>query len=145
MQDKDGSLLDAQSAEGAADLVAVGQVATTVGGGRLDGDHRNRCLEASPGPELIDGRVDHQTMDPGVEAIGVAQTGKTLPRPYEGFLDGVFCKVHVPDDQARDGVEAIDRALDEDVEGVPIASGRLRDDGRMRHSGFRLSWDEPDR
>ena len=51
----------------------------------------------APDPaRLIDAGADQQPMEPGVEAIGVAERGQVTPGPDERVLDGVLGLVARP-------------------------------------------------
>ena len=104
------------------DLVPVGR-------GRLGVGHRQGVdlgkhdLDASAlgGPELIAAGVEEQPVQPGLEAIGVAQGGQVPPAADERLLDGVLGAIGVPQDESRGGVHAADRGACQHGEGVMIA------------------------
>ena len=97
VKDDDGALLRVEAADAALDLVPVGR-------GRLGVRHRGGIdlgeldLDApSLGcPELIAAGVEEQPVEPGIEAVGVAQRGEVPPAPDERLLDGVLGAVGVP-------------------------------------------------
>ena len=85
MKDDDGPLLRLEPAEAAFELVAVGDRPTSASstdgesiGGELDVD----AMAPEPA-RLIDAGADQQPVEPGVEAIGVAQRGQVTPGPDE--------------------------------------------------------------
>src|SRR5262245_7464779 len=63
-------------------------------------------------------------MEPGLEAIDIAQGWKIPPAPDERLLDGVLRPVGVTEDEARCGIQPADRGAREHGEGVMIALPR---------------------
>lgn len=60
-------------------------------------------------------------MQPGVEAIEVAQSGQVPPAADERLLDGVLRAVWVLEDESGRGVQSTDRGACQHGEGVMIA------------------------
>ena len=87
--------------------------------GKLDLD-----ASALGGPELIAAGVEEEPVEPGVEAIGVAQGGQVPPAPDERLLDGVLGAVRVLQDESSRGVQPADRGACQHGEGVMIALPR---------------------
>ena len=73
---------------------------------------------------FVDRGVDEQSVQPGVEAIAVAEIRQVAPGPNQGFLDGVTRELGIPQDQAGRRVQARPRCADERTEGLSIAVGR---------------------
>ena len=71
---------------------------------------------------LIDAGAVEQPVEPGVEAIGVAQCGQVTPGADERLLDGVLGLVGIAQDEPGGGVQPEDRGAGERGEGVMIAS-----------------------
>ena len=63
-------------------------------------------------------------MEPGVEAIDVAQGGQVPPASDERLLDGVLGPVGSSKDESRGGVQSADRGACQHGEGVMIALPR---------------------
>ena len=68
--------------------------------------------------------VQEEPVEPGVEAVGVAQGGQVPPASDERLLDGVLGAVGVPEDESGGGVEPADRGACKHGEGVMIALPR---------------------
>ena len=76
----------------------------------------------APGrPELIAAGVEEEPVEPGVEAIGIAQGGQVPPAPDERLLDGVLRAVGVLQDESSRGVQPADRGACQHGKGVMIA------------------------
>ena len=125
VQDDDGAALLVEPAEDRVDLVAIGEapdMSATAGAwiGRelhLDGPPSTTAC-------LVDAGVDGQSMEPGVESVGIAKLREIPPRPDEAFLDRVACELRVPEDEAGGLVQPHDGRAGELGEGVMIASPR---------------------
>jgi MerR family transcriptional regulator, repressor of the yfmOP operon len=123
MKDDDGALFRVEMTDAALDLVSVG-------GSRLRVRHRQgmdlRELDldtpALGGPELIAAGVEEEPMQPGLEAIGIAQRREVPPASDERLLDGVLRAVGIPQDEPSRGVEPTDRGACQQRKGVMIAS-----------------------
>ena len=123
MKDDDGALLRVEVTDATLDLVSVGR-------SRLGVRYRERMdlgkldLDASAldGPELIAAGVEEEPVQPGVEAIGIAQRGQVPPASDERLLDGVLRTVWVPQDEPSRGVQPTDRGACQQRKGVMIAS-----------------------
>ena len=74
---------------------------------------------------LIDAGADEQPVEPGVEAVRVAQRGQVTPGSDERLLDGVLGLVGVPEDEPGGGIQAGDRGACQLGEGVMIAPSAL--------------------
>ena len=116
-------MVDAQVDEAALELVTLGDGDRCVGGipgrdrGELDLDR-----SSSVAARNIETGVDREPMDPGVEPIGIAEPGQVPPRPDERVLHRVAGQVLVAEDQASHGLETADRGVEEQGEGVMVAS-----------------------
>ena len=118
MQHEDGALLDPESPEAALQLVAVehaGQliVAGPVAQGHLADLHR---MPAAGLASLAVAAPDEHPMEPGVEAVGIAQRGQVAPRGDERLLRGVGGTIRVAQDQLRQPVQAADLLAGDHVE-----------------------------
>jgi hypothetical protein len=135
VEDEHGALVDGQSTKAPFKLVLVGDVAGVIAvGGRFggsDGDfHGAPALTSS---DVMAG-VDDQSMEPGIETIGVAQTAKVPPGSKVSVLDRVARELWVPEDEAGDGLQPRDGPVDEDGEGVMIAPACPFDEFPLVHS-----------
>ena len=66
--------------------------------------------------------IDGQLAKPGIEPVRVTQTGQVAPGPDEGVLDRVACELRVPEDETGGCVQPSQHWVDEQGEGVMIAS-----------------------
>jgi hypothetical protein len=102
----------------------------SVGGSRLGVGHRERMdlgkldldAPALGRPELIAAGVEEESVEPRVEAIGVAKARQVPPASDERLLDGVLRAVLVLQDESSRGVQPADRGTCQHGEGVMIAS-----------------------
>jgi hypothetical protein len=123
VQDNDRALSFVEVPKHPFDDIAIGESAGRVGDGRvmvkrdLDFDRT-----PSPAPRLIQAGVDRESMEPGVEPIGLTQPGQIPPGSEECVLDSVACELRVPEDQSSGLVQPHDSSASELGEGVVIAS-----------------------
>ena len=82
----------------------------------MSADHRR----ATPGLGVA--LVGQDPMEPGLEAIGIAERSKLAPGDDEGRLNGVLGQVGVAQDPARDRHAPIADHAGEGVEGLLVAS-----------------------
>ena len=121
---EDGPLLDGQAPEAALQLVAVGQVAWprrrvppgrgAAGGPRPSAGARRR--------DFVVAGVDQQALEPGVEAVGVAQAADVAPGADEALLDRVLAAVGVAQDPMRQREEPVVGGAREHVERLVVAA-----------------------
>ena len=135
VQDEHGSLVRTEATEAALELVAIGDVRGRVAGGRR---HDRRELDLD-GPALspadgVEGGVDGQSMQPGIEPFGITEARKVPPRSDVCILDSVSRELVVPDDQSSDGLQPRDGRLDERGEGVMIAACCSSDEFDLVHN-----------
>ena len=67
-------------------------------------------------------------MEPGVEAVGVADGANVQPGGHERLLDGIGRPVVAPQDQPRGSMQPIERTRGERREGVVVAVPRAKDE-----------------
>ena len=79
---------------------------------------------ASDPARLIDAGADEQPMEPGVEAVGIAERGQITPGADERVLDGVLGLVGIPEDEPGGAIQSGDRGACQLGEGVMIALPR---------------------
>ena len=92
------------------------------------------CRPASPPTHDVDAGPNEQSMEPGIEPVGVAQPRQVSPRGHQGVLDRVPRELAVSEDQSGRGVQPRDRRASEDGEGVVVAPLCLFDDSPLIHS-----------
>ena len=123
VKDHDRALSLAEVPEHPFDDVAIGEGAGRIGDGRvMDERHLDFDRAPAPAPRLIKTGVDRESMQPGVESIGLTQPGQIPPGPDECLLDGVACELRVPEDKTGGPVQPHDGGAGELGEGVVIAS-----------------------
>ena len=144
MEDEDGSLVGGQMAEGPLQLVPIGYETGLVADG-LGRDRRELDLDRpAPTPANgIEAGIDGQAMDPGVEAVGIAQAGQIAPRPDAGVLDRILREFLVPEDEASDRFEMGDGRADDQGEGIMIASACSFDEIPLVHGHPRARPNRP--
>ena len=111
-------LIDVEASEATLELIAVGEVdCETLVWARRGFRHRERIdldLQRSPAvaaTRFAIARVDQQSVEPRLEAIGIAQAGETLPGRYQGFLGRVLSPSFVTKDQPSDDEQAVSIAM----------------------------------
>ena len=124
-----GPMLEAERREGVLELVAIGDVR-----GRV----RIHALLAAQQPEvgaltsfapsLGMACVHEKPMHPGLESVGIPQLREAAPGRHEGMLGRVFREGGVAQDPARDGIEAVPDASDQQVERLLVAVHRQLDE-----------------
>ena len=78
-------------------------------------------------PVLLVAGIDHEAMEPDLEALGVSEPRELAPGEEECLLDGVLCSLDVPEDPIRDGVAAVAVQVDELGEGDLVTLPRPLD------------------
>jgi len=107
-QDEHGAVLDGELEKSSLQLVAVRELGEVVP--RLLTLHRKvRQLDGTPAStaDLVVAGVDEESVEPGVEGTGVAETPKLPPGLDDGVLDGIFRGIPIAKDPKRDRVEAV--------------------------------------
>ena len=130
VDDEDCALLGRQEAKGSLHLVAHGRltlgvvVASSVG--IFDVDLHD--LAALDPPCLRIAGVDEQTVEPGVESVGIANRADVQPGGQERVLDGIGRSVVTSQDQPCRSMQAIERTRGERGEGVVVAVSGAEDE-----------------
>ena len=121
-QDEHRPVLDGQLEEGSLQLVAVGDLCEVVTR-LLPIDREGRHLDRAPprAPGVVAAGVDEETVEPGVEGGGVAQTPQLPPGLDERVLDGILCGIPIAQDPPRDRVQAVVCGGREGIEGLAVA------------------------
>ena len=130
VDDEHGALLGGQAAKASLQLVAHGRLVLGVAKPTPDGGgHVDLHRVTLPGlPCLPIAGVDEQPMEPGVEAVGVADGANVQPGGHERLLDGIGRPVVAPQDQPRGSVQLIERARGQRREGVVVAVPGAKDE-----------------
>ena len=87
-------------------------------------DRRELDLDGSPSPaaRLVDAGIDGESIQPGIEPVGISKLREVPPGPDQPLLDRVACELRVPEDEAGGLVQPHDGRAGELGEGVMIAS-----------------------
>ena len=114
-----------QPAEAAIELVSVEEPAGLIGFGRIEGRQMHLAGASRAAlPGLAMALVDQQPMQPGLEAVRVAESSNVTPGGDERLLGRVLGRRFVVQDQPRDDQEATDRDARQLTERVVIAAHR---------------------
>jgi hypothetical protein len=134
MQDDDGSIPISEAAHDTVDQRPVGDLVGLIGQGRFD-DLDDAYLHgpSSPTAHQVETGIDGQSIDPGVEPIGIAQAPKVAPGPEETLLNGIARELTVAEDQPSGRVQPRDTPVNELGEGVMIAVSRPLDEPSLVH------------
>ena len=108
MEDEDGPLLRRQAPEAAVEGIAQDDVQGRVARGRsVDRQRPNIHAPAPRLPRFRVAGVDEDAVQPGVEALDLAEPREFPPGRDEGLLYGVLGPIDIAQDPMRDGVEPI--------------------------------------
>ena len=125
------------------DDLAIGQGARDVADGRpIDRVEFDLDDPSAPTAPKIEASVDGQSMEPGVEALGVTQPREIAPGSDECLLDRVAGQLRIPEDETGGTVQPRGGPAYEFGEGVMIASPRSLDESWLVHGrlGFGTPW-----
>ncbi len=134
MKNDDRPLLGLQPLECVIEQFAVGDRGGHVGDGRCV--HRQQLhLDRPPTTPAhhVDAGAEDEAVEPGLEAIGIAEAGQVPPRGEEAFLDRVSGELVVPKDEAGRGIQAPDERDGKVGKGVMIASPSPLDELSLVH------------
>ena len=108
VEHEQGALLRRQAAEAPLELVAVGDAQEVVGRGRdvhrQDAQVRDAATLAL---RLGEARADDEAVEPGVEAVRIAEPGQVTPGDDQRFLQGILGPIDVAEDPLGERVEAV--------------------------------------
>lgn len=134
MEDDDGPPFRGQTAEGLVEKITIGELGLGVSDGRMRqwGQlHLDDPATASAG--CVEARIHGQTVEPGIEPVRVAQSGKVSPSSNEGILDRISRELAIPEDEAGGSVQPRDGRDGKHREGVMIALLRSLDETSLVH------------
>ena len=136
MQDDQGALLRVEASEASLERIALVHGDRAVPDrGMVDGCQLDLERMSTVPARLVHAGVDEETMQPRVEALGVAERRQVAPGAHERLLGGVLAAFRVAQDEARERIEAWDRGTCQDGEGVMIAPPRLLHELQLLHCG----------
>ena len=109
------------------ELVAIRQGQEIVGRGRIvEREHVQVCDPAALPSGVGDADVREKSVDPGVEAVRIAEVRQVPPGDHQRVLQGILGPIDVPEDPIRDREQAIPARSDQVDERRLISSlGRL--------------------
>ena len=122
VQDEDRPLVDREPAEGALQLVAIGD-----GGAPIRASMARRPAAPGRSPTsaapagLVVAGVDEDPVDPGLEALGLPQVRQPPPGEDEGVLQRVLGEPRVAQDPVGDRVERVADLVHQDGERLSVA------------------------
>ena len=73
-------------------------------------------------------RVDEEPLEPGVEAVRIAETGQLAPGDHQRLLHGILGPSDVPEDPLGDRHEPVTVRPGQDGEGLPVTALGLLDE-----------------
>jgi hypothetical protein len=127
VEQQDRTLVDGQALEGAIERIRVGrrvaELGVTLGHWPIGGLHAfsRDFANAAPPSQALPAGVDRDPAEPGVEAIGIAQTRKLPPGEEERLLGRVLCIGLVAEDGEGRSKHDIDLSANEGIESRSVA------------------------
>ena len=134
MQGDDGSMPRIEAPKRRVHELALGEDLEMIGNvhrvdrGEFDLDRASPTMAHE-----VEAGVDHQPVQPGVEAIRVTEPGQVPPGADEALLNRILGQVRVTKDQSGCCVQPPEGAIDELCEGVMIAPLRPVDELSFIH------------
>ena len=139
VQDDDRATALVQVAKHPVDLVAIGERAGHVRRERrVDGRQLDLDRPPSPAAGLVDAGIDGESIQPGIEPVGIPQLREVPPGSDQPLLDRVACELGVAEDEAGGLVQPHDGGAGELGEGVMIASPRTLHEPSLVHGRLEL-------
>lgn len=125
-EDEDRPLVRGQAGQCPVQLVAQANAFQPVEGWWIVVESERDLDDPSPAISFGESvtRADQQAMEPGLEAIGVAQPGNVAPSLDERLLDCVLGAIRIAQDQPSRCVQSGDDFPDNEPESFPISSLR---------------------
>jgi hypothetical protein len=134
VQDQDRALRVTEPTECVLELVAVGELRSSVRLRRLGRDHRQLRAPPTSMAGGIGAGPDDDPIQPGIEPLDVAQRRQVAPGAHQGLLGGILREFGVAQDVASDPVQPIDGAAGQDVEGLAVSASGSVDELRLHAS-----------
>ena len=126
---EDGALIGRKPSKATFDAVAIVEGQRLVGAcrsfDRQDADVRDPGARAAG---LRVARVDEQALEPGVEAVRIAEAGQLSPGDHQRLLHGVLGPSDIPEDPLGDRHEPVTVRPGQDGKGLPVPSLCLLDE-----------------
>ena len=134
VEDDDSQPLRIETPERRVQEIAIGNHRCDVGGLR---SIERRQLDLDRAPAAASNRVDagakDQAVEPGLEAVRIAQSRKVPPGPDEALLERVSRELVIPENESGCRVQPRDERACKHGEGVMIASPRSLDELSLVH------------
>lgn len=137
VQDDDGAPFRFEPAERLVEELALGDF-----GGGVANEGREDWIEchlvhATTSPSCdVEAGVDGQSVEPGVEPVGVAQPRQVSPGSDQCLLDRVSRELAIPEDEAGRRVQPREGSAGDHGEGVMIAPSRSLDETTLVHGSL---------
>ena len=128
-KDEQYALLDGQASEAAFQLVPVSDGEEFILR-RWKVSRKNAELsdEATIARRLGDAGSDDEAVEPGVEAVRIAERGQIAPGDHQCFLHSILGPIDVSQDPLRDPIQAVAANTDQVGIGLPVtASSELHE------------------
>jgi hypothetical protein len=130
----DRSMIDIEAPQSLVEELAVGDVGGWVGWtGQVEHVELDLDRPSLAAADEVQARSHGQSMKPGVEPSGIAQTRQIAPGLDQGLLDRVSRELAIPEDESGNRVQPRDGRVDELREGVMIARPRSLDETSLVH------------
>jgi hypothetical protein len=128
-EDKDRPLIRRKPSEAAFEAVAVLDRHRLVRSSRpIDREDADVRVPCPPAARLGVAGVDEQALEPGVEAVRIAEAGQLSPGDHQRLLHSVLGPSDVPEDPLGDRHEPVTVRPGQDGEGLPVTALGLLDD-----------------
>ncbi len=129
MQHEDGTLVRHEPSEPAVQLVTIGDREEVVGCGEaVHGQDMELRRPPAFTCRLRDADVGEQAVDPGVEAVRIAEARKVAPGDHQRILQGILGPIDIPEDPVRDREESVTAEPDQIDESRLITALRRLDE-----------------
>jgi hypothetical protein len=124
---EDRPLIGVEAPKSTVELVAIRQGQEIVACGRIvEREHVEVGDPPSLPPGFGDADVGEESMDPGVEAVRIAEVRQVPPGDHQRVLQGILGPIDIPEDPICDREETVTATLDQVDERRLISSlGRL--------------------
>jgi len=105
---EDRPLIGVEAPKATVELVAIGEGQEIVGRRRIvEREHVQVCGPAALPAGVGDANVREEPVDPGIEAVRIAEVRQVTPGDHQRVLQGILGPIDVPENPIRDREEAI--------------------------------------
>jgi hypothetical protein len=125
-EDEDHSLFGREPAEAAIEPVTVIDRDRLVRPTRsIDREDTDIRVPAAHAARFRIARIDEEALQPGVEAVRIAEAGQLTPGDHQRLLHGILGPSDIPEDPLRDRHEPVAMRSRQDGECLPVTALRL--------------------